>query len=427
MKKIDDIKKYLLYTLPFIIEYVFLQSTDFVDTTLSAHVNESAIVGVSTMVLIIVIIRIFSKVMANTNEILISRIYGRNHKDDRINIISFNSLFLAIIINIVACALVFTFSNKIINFMGLSGKAFIVSKSYLNIRILGCLIVPLEQIIQSRLKVINKNKEVTIAKVTYTICNIIGDTIAVICGYGAVGIAVSTVICELIEVIILLIYNKGIQIRKISKSIIKDLIEIYKLNIFSKLGHRIGVVIFTSFASNLNQTVYANYVMALQIMYLGTSVSEALGESALIQIGHSIGKKDKKEINNIKEIGKESSYIIALIQIIIFSIFAKPMLSLISNGTYNEIAVNILYLFIVEMVLETLHYPLEGYLLAFKEVKYVTKINLQGVLIIRLVLAFIFLKVGLNIYGIALALICDYFIRYVRYYFYVERYQKRGV
>ena len=103
------------------------------------------------------------------------------------------------------------------------------------------------------------------------------------------------------------------------------------------------------------------------------------------------------------------------------------MLSLISNNTYNQTAVNLLYLLIVEIVFETLHYPLEGYLLAFKEVKYVTKVNLQGVLIIRLCLAFLFLKVGLDIYGVTLALVFDYFIRYIRYYLYVKKYQKRGI
>lgn len=427
MENTKGIEKYLLYTLPFIIEYVFLQLTDFVDTTLSAHVNESTIVGVSTMVLIVVVIRTFSTVMASTNEILISRIYGKNHNEDSVNTITYNSLFLATIINGLACVLVFVFSNKIINIMGLTGKAFIISRSFLHIRIIGCLITPIEQIIQSKLKVIYKHKKVTIAKITYTILNIIGDTVAVIYGYGAIGIAVSTVFCKFIEVIILLIFNRGIQVRKISKKIIKELIGIYKLTIFSKLGHRIGVVIFTSFASNLNQTTYANYVLALQVMYLGTSISEALGESALIQVGHSIGKKDEKEIDNIKNIGKESSYIIALAQIIIFFVLAKPMLTLISNNTYNQTAVNLLYLLIVEMVFETLHYPLEGYLLAFKEMKYVTKVNLQGVLLIRLFLAFLFLKVGLDIYGIALALVFDYFIRYVRYYLYVKKYQKRGI
>lgn len=425
MKEIEDIKKYLIYTLPFIIEYVFLQLTDFVNTTLSARVNESTIVGVSTMVLIIVVIRTFSKVMASTNEILISRTYGKNHNDDSVNKVTYNALFLAIIINGLACALIFAFSNRIIDSMGFTGNAFLISKNYLNIRIIGCLFAPFQQIIQSRLKVIGKNKEVTLSKSIYTILNIIGDTIAVVCGFGAVGIALSTVLCEVIEVIMLLIFNKGIQVRKIQKKTLRELIDIYKVTIFSKLGHKIGVVIFTSFASNLNQTTYANYVLALQIMYLGTSMAEALGESALIQIGQAIGKENEEEIENVRNIGKKSSYIIALIQIIIFSVFARPMLTLISNNTYNQTAVNLLYLFIVEVVFETLHYPLEGYLLAFKEVKYVTKVNLEGVLIIRLSLVYIFLKLGLDIYGIALVLVLDYFIRYVRYYLYVEKYHKK--
>ena len=94
------IKSFLLYTLPFIIEYLFLQSTDFVDTTLSSHVGETTIVGISTMVLIIAVIRIFPKVMANTNEIIISPIYGKNKKDDKINIVTFNALAVSFLINI---------------------------------------------------------------------------------------------------------------------------------------------------------------------------------------------------------------------------------------------------------------------------------------------------------------------------------------
>lgn len=427
-KKSINVKSFLLYTIPFIIEYAFLQSTDFVDTTLSAYVNESTIVSVSTMVLIIAVIRIFSKVMATTNEIIISRMYGKNNQDDKVNVISYNAFVICSIINIAICFLVYIFSKQIIYFMGFKDEqTFIIANSYLSIRLIGCLLAPAQQIIQSRLKVINKSKQVMIAKVTYTILNIFGDTISVVFGYGAIGIAVSTVICELIEVIILIIFNKGIHIRKLDLENIKEIAKIYKVNILSKLGHRLGVVIFTSLASNLEQNVYANYVLAIQIMYLGTSISEALGESTLIQIGHLIGEDNKGKIKQAKKVSIESSHIISLMQIMTFIIFSKPMLRLISNNTYNDIAVNLMGLFIVEMVFETLQYPLEGYLLAYKKVNYVTKVNLEGVLIIRIISAIILLKLGFNIYGIALALVIDYFIRYVRYNMKIKKYKHENL
>ena len=389
------IKSFLLYTLPFIIEYLFLQSTDFVDTTLSSRVGETTIVGISTMVLIIAVIRIFPKVMANTNEIIISPIYGKNKKDDKINIVTFNALAVSFLINITIIVLVACFAKYIINFMGL--------------------IVPFEQIIQSHLKVINKNKQVMNIKIVYTVLNIIGDTFSVINGYGAIGIAVSTVICEYIQVILLVIVNRGIKFRKIQRIVIKELLNIFKINIFSKLGHRLGVVIFTSLASNLEQNIYANYVLAIQIMYLGTSISEAIGEATLIKIGHTIGKNAKEDLQKAKRISIQCSYVIAIIQLLLFLIFGKLLLAIISNNSYNNVAINLLYLFIVEMIIETLHYPFEGYLLALKEVKYVTIVNLTGVLVIRIISALIFMKLGLSIYGIALALILDYFIRYLRY------------
>lgn len=421
-KKINDkgitrckIKSFLLYTFPFIIEYLFLQSTDFVDTTLSSHVGETTIVGISTMVLIIAVIRIFPKVMANTNEIIISPIYGKNKKDDKINIVTFNALAVSLFINIVTIVLVACFAKYIINFMGLKFEAIIIAKNYLIIRLLGCLIVPFEQIIQSHLKVINKNKQVMNIKIVYTVLNIIGDTLSVINGYGAIGIAVSTVICEYMQVILLVIVNKGIKFRKIERIIVKELLNIFKINIFSKLGHRLGVVIFTSLASNLEQNVYANYVLAIQIMYLGTSISEAIGEATLIKIGHTIGQNDKENLQKAKRISIQSSYVVAIMQLLLFLIFGKILLAIISNNSYNNVAINLLYLFIVEMIIETLHYPFEGYLLALKEVKYVTIVNLTGVLLIRMIFALIFMKLGFDIYGIALALILDYFIRYLRY------------
>lgn len=423
-KKSINIRNFLIYTIPFIIEYVFLQSTDFVDTTLSAYLNESTIVSVSTMVLIIAVIRIFSKVMATTNEIVISRIYGNDNQDDKVNVISYNSFIICSVINIAICFLVYIFSKQIIEFMGFKDEqTFLIAKNYLSIRLIGCLLAPAQQIIQSRLKVINKSRQVMISKVTYTILNILGDIISVIMGYGAIGIAISTVICELIEVIILIIFNRGIHVRKLNLENINEIVKIYKVNIVSKLGHRLGVVIFTSLASNLEQNVYANYVLAIQIMYLGTSISEALGESTLIQIGHLIGENDKEKIRKAQNVSIKSSYIISLMQIMIFIIFSKPMLKLISNNTYNDIAVKLMSLFIVEMVFETLQYPLEGYLLAYKKVKYVTKVNLEGILIIRIIFAIILLKLGFNIYGIALALVIDYFIRYIRYNIKIKKYK----
>ncbi len=418
------IKSFLLYTLPFIIEYLFLQTTDFVDTTLSSHVGETTIVGISTMVLIIAVIRIFPKVMASTNEIIISPIYGKNKKDDKVNIVTFNALVVSFFMNIMIIVSVAYFAKYIINFMGLKFEAILIAKNYLIIRLIGCLIVPFEQIIQSHLKVINKNKQVMNIKIAYTILNIIGDTFSVIKGYGAIGIAVSTVICEYIQVILLLIVNKGIKFRKVQSTVINELLNIFKINIFSKLGHRLGVVIFTSLASNLEQNIYANYVLAIQIMYLGTSISEAIGEATLIKIGHTIGKSDKEEIRENKQISIKSSYAIAIMQLILFLIFGKLLLSIISNNTYNNVAINLLYLFIVEMIIETLHYPFEGYLLALKEVKYVTFVNLTGALVIRIISALIFMKLGLGIYGIAIALILDYLIRYLRYMSKAKQYEK---
>jgi Na+-driven multidrug efflux pump len=319
-------------------------------------------------------------------------------------------------------ALVSCLSKDIIKFVGLKSEAISIAKNYLIIRLFGCLVVPFEQIIQSHLKVINKNKQVMNIKISYTILNIIGDTLAVLNGYGAIGIAVSTVICEYIQVILLLIVNKGIKVRKIQGTVIKELLNIFKINIFSKLGHRLGVVVFTSLASNLEQNIYANYVLAIQVIYLGTSISEAIGEATLIRIGHIIGKNDKEKIQEAKQVSIYSSYIIAIIQLLIFLIFGKLLLSIISNNSYNNVAINLLYLFIIEMIMETLHYPFEGYLLALQEIKYVTIVNLTGVLAIRIISALIFLKLGLGIYGIALALILDYFVRYLRYICKVKRY-----
>lgn len=125
------IKSFLLYTLPFIIEYLFLQTTDFVDTTLSSHVGETTIVGISTMFLIIEVIRIFPKIMANTNEIMISPIYGKDKKDNKVNIITFNALAVSILMNFTIILLVACFSKYIINFMGLKSEAGIIAQKYL--------------------------------------------------------------------------------------------------------------------------------------------------------------------------------------------------------------------------------------------------------------------------------------------------------
>lgn len=411
----NTIKSTLLYTIPFIIEYLFLQTTDFVDTTLSSYVGEATIVGISTMVLIIAVIRIFPKVMANTNEIIIAPIYGKDKQDDKLNVVTFNALTLSFFINVIIILLVNSFSMNIINFMGLKSGTVSIAKDYLTIRLVGCLIVPFEQILQSHLKVVNKNKQVMNIKIAYTVFNIIGDTLSVIMGYGAIGIAISTVICEYMQVILLTIVNKGIKFRKIQAKIIKELLNIFKIHIFSKLGHRLGVVVFTSLASNLEQSIYANYVLAIQIMYLGTSISEAIGEATLIKIGHTLGKDDKEELQKAKIASIKASYVIASIQLLIFLIFGKLLLTIISNNNYNDIAINLLSILIVEMVVETLHYPLEGFLLALKEVKYVTIVNLTGVLVFRMIFALIFMKLGLGIYGIALALLLDYVVRYLRY------------
>lgn len=415
---------FLIETIPFIIECIFLQLTDFVDTTLSSRVNQGTIVGISTMVLVIAIIRTFSNVMAQTNEIITSKIFGKNKKDDQVNVITYNCLVLSSIINIALCFVVYITAEYIIKFMGLEVNtlAFAAAKSYLTITLIGCLLTaPLQQILQSKLKIINKSKKVMQAKIIYTILNIIGDTLAVKLGYGAFGIAVSTVICQVIEVVILLIYSKGIAIRKIEKQSIIEIMSIYKVNILSRLGHRVGVLIFTSIASNLGENLYANYVIAQQLMYLGVSVSEALGESSLIQIGHLIGEGNNEKVEEGKNITIKASYVLVIIVIIVLELFGKPLISLISNNTYDIVALYLIHLFVIEVSLGIMQGPYESYLLAKKEVKYVTRVNLEGVIIVRILSAILFVKLNFSIYGIALALIIDYISRYTRYKHKVEK------
>ncbi|OPZ79432.1 MAG: MATE family multidrug exporter [Alphaproteobacteria bacterium ADurb.Bin438] len=245
---------------------------------------------------------------------------------------------------------------------------------------------------------------------------IISNVLVIKFGYGVKGIAYATVFCEFFELLYYLTLNK-ISFEKIDKTILNEILEIYKQCIAGVLSHRIGVIIFTSIASTLGEDLYSIHVMCCQIAFFINAFGLGIAEGLLVLFGMSISTFDEKIVKNNLKTLKKSSYIGTSLLIFIALLVSYPFLKFMADNKNMEIVLIYMGIFMFEILFECLSNPMEAMLNVAKEVRFVKMVNFLSVFFIRNITLIILLYIlNFGIYGVAMALVFDYFIRTLVYY-----------
>ena len=230
--------------------------------------------------------------------------------------------------------------------------------------------------------------------------NAILDFIFIKLGFGITGVAISTVLAEIINMIVLIYFSKKLVKIKFEMSIAKEEFDLIRYNIYERIFKRGSNFILNVIISRIGALQYAAHIIVMQFLDLINNFLHGTGIGTQTIIATSIGSNDNEKINQttkiISSLNKKIVYvttsIIGIAMLISLPYFLIEKESLI-------IGYKLLLFVILDCILSGFYHYYSSILRAMKEFKYISKLSLFISGGLRLVLAYLLSKIC-GIYGV---------------------------
>ncbi|GAB6167547.1 MATE family efflux transporter [Clostridium carnis] len=271
----------------------------------------------------------------------ISRALGDN-KNEIANKTASIAVVLCMAIGILISVLGLIFIKPLVSILGASDNTFIYSIQYVGIMLLGGIFIIGNFALGQLLRAEGGAMQSMMGLLIGTVANIILDPILIFTfNMDIVGAALATIIGNLLGFLYYAyVFYKQKTVTKINLKLFsfdkKIFKEIFKIGIPASLGQMlmsIAIIVSNNIAVNYGDTTIAGMGVASKIMTIGTFIFMGFSSGCQPLVGFSYGAKN---INRIKEIIFKGILITSIIGItlaILFSIFAKPLITLFINDT----------------------------------------------------------------------------------------------
>ena len=177
-----------------------------------------------------------------------------------------------------------------------------------------------------------------------------------------------------------------------------------------------GKVITQSLISGFGTIQIAANAVANTLTNIQYASGNAIGVSMTTVIGRCVGAREKAQAKYYAKKLTLVAYICIITVSILLCVFAKPIIGLFDLSTESsDIARYILYLHsILICSIWPVAFPLSNAFRSASDVKFTMIIALLSMWLFRVGLSYVFcLVLGLEIYGVWLAMFCDWFFRFL--------------
>lgn len=391
------IKQQLNLSIPSGLEYIIIALISMVDTFAISSFGSMTIAAVGAMVSIIHFFNLGLKSVQVASNVTIAQAIGSN-EDKKVKEVTGTSIFLAMIIQIICIVVTIIVSP----FLPQIFKVSDICLTYLYIRLIGLIPAGVSMIIAGQQRTLGKSKFVMNVRLLSLILNIVLDYIAIKLNYGVAGVAWATVIIEIINMTILIIYSKGTIIYKINKNYIKELLKLIKYGILDRIFDRGGKLILNIILSRIGTYEYAAHIILNQIEDFVNDFCYGFGIGITTNIGISIGKNNKKEINEMRLIINKIIYVFSIIiPIIICIILIITLPILLVDKEALIIGYKLIPLVLIYSFLLPIQCKYSSIIEGMKEFKY--RANISGITNIAKILLSYILCAYLGISGVWIA------------------------
>ena len=388
-------KKYLDLALPSGFECIVGVLITMTDAFMISQFGSEIIASVGAMGTVIDFMYLVLQSVNVSNNVIVARLLGKNDKDQA-KITVGTALIIAIICSLICIILTLSISNFI-------PKMFLVNKIglvFLYIRLIGVIPNTILTILGGYQRTLGNSRRMLNIRILCFFINAILDFIFIKLGFGIKGVAISTVLAEIINMIVLIYFSKKLVKIKFEKSIAKEEFDLIRYNIYERIFKRGSNFIVNVIISRIGALQYAAHIIVMQFLDLINNFLHGTGIGTQIIIATSIGSNDNEKINQttkiISSLNKKIAYvttsIIGIAMLISLPYFLIEKESLI-------IGYKLLLFVILDCILSGFYHYYSSILRAMKEFKYISKLSLFISGGLRLVLAYLLSKIC-GIYGV---------------------------
>lgn len=388
-------KKYLNLALPSGFECIVGVLITITDTFMISQFGSEIIASVGAMGTVIDFMYLVLQSVNVSNNVIVARLLGKNDKEQA-KITVGTALLIAIICSLICIILTLSISKFI-------PKMFLVNKIglvYLYIRLIGVIPNTILTILGGYQRTLGNSKIMLNIRMLCFFINAILDFIFIKLGFGITGVAISTVLVEIINMIILIYYSKKLIKVKFVKSIAKEEFNLIRYNIYERIFKRGSNFILNIIMSRIGALQYAAHLIVMQFLDLINNFLHGTGIGTQTMIATAIGSDNNKKVNEttriVNKINKKIVYtttsIIGIAMMISLPYFLIEKESLV-------IGYKLLIFVLLDCILSGFYHYYSSILRAMKEFQYISKLSLFISGGLRLALAFILSRIC-GIYGV---------------------------
>ena len=359
---------------------------------------------------------------------MVARYIGAK-KEDKIesvvkHIMILTQFFLVVPILIIGLG----FTENVMTFLGAHQDTLAVGTGYFRVVVLGFIFQAFNFSIVASLRGVGDTKTPMRINLTANLANVFGNAILIygLLGFpalGATGAGISTTLSQVVATVLLIRYirrpESTIHINlkhefKLDKDIIYNLTKIGAPAAMEQVAFRVGILIFTKLIATLGTVAYATHQICINILNLSFTPGQAFGIAASTLTGRSIGAKEPDLANHYIEDCNKIGIVISIVIGVSLYLFGPFVAGLYSNNpeVVTE-AASILKLIAIIQPFQTVQLIISGGLRGAGDTIWTLVITFIGIIGIREVLAYYFVKVlEMALFGAWLALLIDQLVRW---------------
>lgn len=391
------INKNIFKTFLFVLPYILVEFTNtllvIIDKSMSNSIGKTAIIVFSSFVTLNWAINTIQACIGNAHAIVLSRDKDNSKK------VNSSAMLIELISSLVIAILIFNFSNQITYVYNLESDARKILTIILKLKAIQLPLLAIGYIPKNILKIDNKTNKIWIAIVISSLINITGDYISIKMGYNEIGIYVATIISQLVNTILLLLFSKYKWYRS-SLYYIKQILYFAKDLIFNKIIQRIVNIYYTNVASSFGTNIYAIHCVCGTIVDTLCEVIEGYYSGLLVQYSNDIENKTNnllKKVDTVELYGN-------ILAIAFIPIFIYPLWLILGNKISWENCNPYIWIYSIEFIAEVAGCNYRAYLSANKNTKAIRMMAFIGGICVRVPLCYLIQKYNIGLIGLAFCL-----------------------
>lgn len=391
------LNKNIFKTFLFVLPYILVEFTNtllvIIDKSMSNSIGKTAIIVFSSFVTLNWAINTIQACIGNAHAIVLSRDKDNSKK------VNSSAMLIELISSLVIAILIFNFSNQITYVYNLESDARRILTIILKLKAIQLPLLAIGYVPKNILKIDNKTNKIWIAIVISSLINITGDYISIKLGYNEIGIYVATIISQLVNTILLLLFSKYKWYRS-SLYYIKQILYFAKDLIFNKIIQRIVNIYYTNVASSFGTNIYAIHCVCGTIVDTLCEVIEGYYSGLLVQYSNDIENKTNnllKKVDTVELYGN-------ILAIAFIPIFIYPLWLILGNKISWENCNPYIWIYSIEFIAEVAGCNYKAYLSANKNTKAIRMMAFIGGICVRVPLCYLIQKYNIGLIGLAFCL-----------------------